>query len=103
MGDVTLIKEVERNLGKLKMGIVDKLIIDRDGVVRAAKPRKGNSYQERALQQLYSLEMTRDQEMGRFENELNPDAVERTTWPAAQEARDRIVAVDADESLERLA
>ena len=103
MGDVTLIKEVEKNLGKLKMGIVDKLIIDRYGVVRAAKLRDGNSYQERAVQQLYSLAVTCDRKMRRSENELNPDAVKRTTWPAAQEARDRIVAVAADESLESLA
>ena len=86
VGDVTLIKEVERNLGELKMGIVDKLIIDWDGVVRAANLQDGKSYLERARQQLHSLEMTCDREMRRSENELNSDAVERTTWPAAQEA-----------------
>ena len=96
VGDVMLIKEDERNRGKWKMGIVYELIVGRapgrDGVVRAAKLRAGNSYLERALQQLYPLELACDRDTGRSRSQLNPDAEAFTP----QEARDRIAAVAAD-------
>lgn len=56
-----LIKEDERNCGKWKIGIVDQLVAGLDGVVRAAKLRAGNSNFERALQQLYPLELKCEQ------------------------------------------
>lgn len=103
VGDVMLIKEDERNRGKWKMGIVYELIVGRapgrDGVVRAAKLRAGNSYLERALQQLYPLELACDRDTGRSKSQLNPDAeafTPKQTRRAAQEARDRIAAVAAD-------
>ena len=77
------------------MGIVYELIVGRDGVVRAAKLRAGNSYLERALQQLYPLELACDRDTGRSKSQLNPDAeafTPKQTRRAAQEARDRIAA-----------
>ena len=43
IGDALLIKDEKSNRGKWKMRIVDELITSRDGVVRAAKLRAGNS------------------------------------------------------------
>ena len=92
------------------MGIVYELIVGRapgrDGVVRAAKLRAGNSYLERALQQLYPLELACDRDTGRSRSQLNPDAeafTPKQTRRAAQEARDRIAAVaaDAEEDFQR--
>lgn len=94
-----LIKEDERNRGKWKMGIVYELIVGRDGVVWAAELRAGNSYLDRALQQLYTLELACDRDTGRSKSQLNPDAeafTPKQTRRAAQEARDRIAAVAAD-------
>ena len=97
-----LIKEDERNRGKWKIGIVDQLIAGRDGVVRAAKLRAGNSHLERALQQLYPLELKCDRETSRAGTGLNANAEEfnpaqRGQRRAAQEAKDRIADIAADE------
>ena len=59
-GDVVLIKGSERNRGKWNIGIVVKLIKGRDGVVRALRLRAGKSYLERAIQQLYPMELSCD-------------------------------------------
>ena len=102
VGDVVLIKEDERNRGKWKIGIVDQLIAGRDSVVRAAKLRAGNSHLERALQQLYPLELKCDRETNRAGTGLNANAEEfnpaqRGQRRAAQEAKDRIADIAADE------
>ena len=96
-----LIKEDERNRGKWKIGIVDQLITGRDGVVRVAKLRAGASHLERALQQLYPLELKCDRDTRRAGTSLNANAEEfnppeRTQRRAAQEARDRLAVIDAD-------
>jgi hypothetical protein len=54
-GDVVLIKGDERNRGRWKIGIVDKLIKGRDGIVRTVRLRAGKSFLERAIQQLYII------------------------------------------------
>ncbi len=43
-GDVVLIKGDERTRGKWKIGIVDKLMKGRNGIVRAVRLRAGKSY-----------------------------------------------------------
>ena len=54
-GDVVIIKDEDsKNRGKWKLGIVQKLITGKDGVVRGAKMRAGRSILERALQHLYT-------------------------------------------------
>lgn len=50
----------EKNRAHCKTGIIVELFIGRDGIIRAAKLRAGKSYLERAVQQLYPLELTCD-------------------------------------------
>lgn len=56
-GDVRIIKDESNDRNKWKLGIVEELITGRDGIVRAVKLRAGKNYLERAVQQLYSLEL----------------------------------------------
>ena len=56
-GDIVIIEGHERNRNHWTIGIVESLIVGRDGVTRAAKVRTGNSTLERAIQQLYPLEL----------------------------------------------
>ena len=59
------------------MGIVVKLFQGRDGVVRAVRLRAGKSYLERAVQHLFPLELSCDQEQCvREDPSLNPRARE---------------------------
>ena len=102
VGDVMLVKDDERNRGKWKMGIVDRLITGRDGIVRAARMKTATgSYLERALQQLYPLELSCDREPQRAQNVLSVNAAEfaprREPRQAAQDARGRIAALVNDE------
>ena len=60
VGDVVIIKGDEKNRAQWYTGIVVELLKGRDGVIRAAKLRAGKSYLERAVQQLYPLELTCD-------------------------------------------
>ena len=55
-----IIKSDERNRGKWKLGIVEKLIPGRDQVVRAVRLRAGKSYLERPVQHLFPLELSCD-------------------------------------------
>jgi len=60
VGDVVLIRLEDNDPGKWKVGIVTELIEGRDGIVREAKLRTGTSHLERAVQQLYLLELPCD-------------------------------------------
>ena len=60
VGDVVIIKSTERNRNHWPLGIVDGLIVGRDGVVRAARLRAGRNHMERAVQHLYPLELSCD-------------------------------------------
>ena len=60
VGQVVLIKNDERNRGKWNLGIVVGLLKGRNGIVRAVRLRAGKSYLERAVQQLYPLELECD-------------------------------------------
>ena len=96
-GEVVIIKDEERNRNKWKMGIVKELISGRDGVVRAAKLRAGKGTLERAVQHLYPLELTCDQENVRSSPHLNPEAPTfRPRRDAAVAAQCRIQDINAD-------
>lgn len=101
VGAVMLIKEDKRNWGKWKMGIVDELITDRDGVARGAKLWVGKSHLEQAIQHFYPLQLTCDRQTKGPGNKLNPDATEFTpqweTCRAAQDAREYLAAIIANE------
>ena len=59
-GDVCIIKDKNKDRNKWKLGIIEQLITGRDGIVRAVKLRAGKNYSERAVQQLYPLELSCD-------------------------------------------
>ena len=85
-GDVCLIKDDNKDRNKWKLGIVEELIVGRDGVVRTVKLRAGKSYLERAVQQLYPLELSCDKSTEAENPPLNPEA------PAFRPRRDAAVA-----------
>lgn len=60
VGEVVIIQEESRDRNTWKLGIVDELIVGRDGIVRAAKLRAGKGVLERATQHLYPLELSVD-------------------------------------------
>eukprot|EP00795_Rhopilema_esculentum_P000506 gene506-10185_t len=92
-GKVVLIKGDERNRGEWNIGIVDKVIQGKDGVVRGARLRTGKTKIERAVQLLYPLEIDCDvpeKETKKAEN-LNPQAKEfRPQRRAAQIAKSSV-------------
>ena len=55
-----IIEGHERNRNHWTIGIVESLIVRRDGITRAAKVRTGESTLEIAIQQLYPLELRCD-------------------------------------------
>ena len=73
-GDVCIIKDDNKDRNKWKLGIVEELIPGRDGIVRAVKLRAGRNYLERAVQQLYPLELTCDRSREAPRPPLNPEA-----------------------------
>ena len=62
VGDVVMIKTTERNRNCWPLGIIESLIVGRDGVVRAARLRAGRNHLERAVQHLHPLELSCDRE-----------------------------------------
>ena len=62
-GDVVIIRGDEKDRNYWKLGIVQDLIVGRDGETRAAKLRAGKRVLERAVQQLYPLELSCDHEV----------------------------------------
>jgi hypothetical protein len=60
VGDVVIIATDERKRGRWPLGIVEELIVGKDGNVRGAKVRTDKSQLERAVQHLYPLELSCD-------------------------------------------
>ena len=90
-GDVVIIQSDERNRWKWPVGVVEELYKGRDGVVRAVKLCAGKTFLERAVNQLYPLELSCDRSESRPSVPLNPDARDfRPTRDAAVAARERI-------------
>ena len=106
LGDVVLIQDSERNRGKWNIGIVVKLFPGRDGVVRAVRLRAGRSYLERAVQHLFPMELSCDQEReqqreGGGNTQLNPRAREfRPVRRAAIVAAENIRCIADEEAAE---
>ena len=79
------------------------VVTGRDGIARAARMKTGTgSYLERALQQLYPLELSCDREPQAAQNELSVNAAEfaprRETRQAARDALRRIATFANDEN-----
>ena len=87
-GDVVLIKNDERNRGKWNIGIVAEQIKGRDGVVRAVRLRAGKSYLERAVQQLYPMELSCDAPLLMAERQSRLSVAAREFQPRRQAAKD---------------
>ena len=90
-GDVCVIKDDNKDRNKWKLEIVEELVAGCDGVVRAVKLRAGKSYLERAVQQLYPLELSCDKPRQVPKPLLNPEALAfRQKRDAAVAARLRV-------------
>ena len=86
----------------MPLGIVERLIVGRDGIVRGAKLKTGKCFTERAVQQLYPLELSCDRSPPPTANlpPLNHDApVFRPKRDAAVAANLRILELARDETL----
>ena len=100
IGDVVIVRTDERNRGKWPLGVVIEFFAGRDGVVRAAKLRAGKNYLERAVQQLYPLELSCDKP-GRAARPagLSPEATpfrSKRDAAVAADLRIRDIAQDAE-------
>ena len=91
VGEVVLIKSDDKNRGKWKVGIIAELIKGRDGVVQEAKLRTGTSHLERAVQQLYPLELSCDRP-GDGDRDGPPLTELRIEAPVFRPSRDAAVA-----------
>ena len=69
-----IVKTEDKSRGKWPLGIIENLIVGNDGVVRGAKLRAGKSYMERAIQQLYPLELSCDRQLSAPQARMNPEA-----------------------------
>ena len=72
-GNVELIHRDERNRGKWNIGIVERLIPGKDGIVRALQLRARKSYFEQAVQHLYPLELTCDRDRDDKDSNIQAD------------------------------
>lgn len=104
VGDVVLIKGEEKNRGRWAVGVVESLIRGKDNVVRGARLRSKKSRIERAVQMLYPLELTCEDEDKRTEienSQLNAEAREfRPQRKAATIAKETIQETIRDEERE---
>ena len=88
-GDVVIVQSESKNRGSWPLAIVEETYPGKDGVVRAVRVKTPNGTMERAVQQLYPLELKCD--VAEKETvQLNPDATSsepRPTRDAAVAAR----------------
>ena len=90
--EVVIIKWDERNRGKWKLGIVEKLIPGRDQVVRAVRLRAGKSYLERPVQHLFPLELSCDRTADETQlTALNVDAPAFAPKRAASQVAEELI------------
>ena len=95
VGDVVIVKSDERNRNHWPLAIVTELYTGRDGIVRAAKLRKGKGHIERPIQLLYPLELSCDMEP--MINDEPEATVPRPRRDAAVAARLRIQDMSQDQ------
>ena len=82
------VKTVDKNRGKWPLGVIKSLIVGHDEAVRGAKLRVEKSYMERAIQQLYPLELSCDRQMPGPQAGMNPEVAPFCPrWDAAVAAR----------------
>ena len=86
----------EKRKRQMEVGVVERLIQDRDGVIRGAQLRAGKTHPKRLLQLLYPLELTCDRSERRRGETLRADAREFQPGRAAADACQRIAAIAQD-------
>ena len=97
VGDVVIIATDERKRGRWPLGIVEALIVGKDGKIRGAKVRTEKSQIERAVQHLYPLELSVDKKEP-LPAILNPKAETfRPKRDAAVAAKLRVQEIAEDE------
>ena len=103
-GEVVIIKDDDKNRGKWKLGVVEELYKGRDGIIRAARLKVGKNYLERALQNLYPLELsTLNDKESKVEEHNHEESDKITTKPrrssrtAAANARVKLQLINRDE------
>ena len=101
LGDVVLTQDAERKRGKLNTGIVVEFFQGRDGMVRAVTLGAGKSYFERAVQHLFPLELSCDQEQRvREDPSLNHRAGEFLLVRSAVAVEEEKIRCIAEEAVE---
>ena len=73
VGDVVIIATDEKKRGQWPLGIVEELIVGKDGKIRGAEVRTDKSHIQRAVQHLYPLELSCDKKY-QVPEPLNPNA-----------------------------
>ena len=74
-GDVVRVKSEEKNRGKWLLGVVREIFPGRDGILRAVRMETKNGFLVRAVQHLYTLELSCDMIQKPEEMKLNPEAL----------------------------
>ena len=101
VGGVVILKTDEKSRGKWPLGIIEELIVGKDGVVRAVQVRTGKNQLQRAIQHLFPLELSCDRRSE--EVQLNPEVESfKPKRQAAQNAGERIreIIPEEDENIE---
>ena len=90
VGDVVVVKDEDQPRNRWRIAIVTRMIHGKDNVARGAVLKTGKGTLERAVQQLFPLELSCDREPCHPLNPKAPEYRPRTTRGAATEARERI-------------
>ncbi len=85
VGEVVIIRGDEKNRNQWKLGVVQKFVKGKDGIIRGAKLRAAKNCLERPVQHLYPLELSCDKptEFERGRSVLNPEA---SAWRPRRDA-----------------
>jgi transposase InsO family protein len=90
IGEAVIIEDEDKNRNHWKLGIIGRQLKGRDGVVRGAKVRTAKGVLERAVQQLYPLELSSEEEKSWTPNLCAPVFQPRPKRDAATAAEVRI-------------
>ena len=90
VGDVVVVQDGDQPPYRWRIAVVTRMIHGKDNVARGAVLKTGKGTLERAVQQLFPLELSCDREPCHPFNPNAPEYRPRTTRAAATEARERI-------------
>lgn len=88
---MVIIQGESRNRNTWKLGVVQALIVGRNGLVRRSKLRARKGALKRAIQHLYPLELSVDRSLLQPQTQLNPEVPHfRLKCAAAEKMNQRI-------------